>query len=65
MRALDLMLGERSPTYVNSDNITDDDFFTYQGKSADEIFIWLELCQATLLANTILGNFRGLRRLLA
>lgn len=43
MRALDLMLGERSPTYVNSDNITDDDFFTYQGKSADEIYIWLEL----------------------
>jgi putative ATP-dependent endonuclease of OLD family len=43
MRAIDLMLGEKSPTYVNSDNITEDDFFYHDGTNADEIYIWVEL----------------------
>lgn len=43
MRAIDLMLGEKSPTYANSDNITEDDFFYHDGNHADEIYVWLEL----------------------
>ena len=35
MRAIDLMLGEKSPTYVNSENITEDDFFYCDGNHAD------------------------------
>jgi AAA15 family ATPase/GTPase len=46
MRAIDLMLGEKSPTYVNSENITEDDFFYCDGNHADEIYIWMELNRA-------------------
>lgn len=43
MSALNLMLGERNPSYAYYDNITDDDFFTYKKQSSNTIFIWLEL----------------------
>ena len=48
INAIHLLLGEKSPTYDKSNNITDDDFYTYNSSSgdihtADEIFIWCEL----------------------
>jgi predicted ATPase len=51
IKALDIVLGENSPTYAKSENITDNDFYTWKEKvdeeeiikSADEIFIWCEL----------------------
>lgn len=46
MRAIDLMLGEKSPTYANSENITEDDFFCYDDIHANEIYIWMELDRA-------------------
>jgi putative ATP-dependent endonuclease of OLD family len=41
IRAIDLILGERSPTYEKSENITDNDFFN--GETGKDIFIWCEL----------------------
>lgn len=41
IRAIDLILGEKSPTYEKSENITDNDFFN--GKIENDIFIWCEL----------------------
>jgi putative ATP-dependent endonuclease of the OLD family len=41
IKAIDLLLGERSPTWHKSDNISENDF--YQGKTNNEIFIWCEL----------------------
>lgn len=51
IKALDIVLGENSPTYAKSENITEKDFFTWKenvdGKenvrSADELYIWCEL----------------------
>lgn len=41
IRAIDLILGEKSPTWDKSDNITDNDFF--EANINNEIFIWCEL----------------------
>lgn len=41
IKAIDLILGENSPTWNKSDNIMDNDF--YQGDTSKEIFIWCEL----------------------
>jgi len=41
IKAIDLVLGESSPTWGKSENITDNDFF--QGNTGNEIFIWCEL----------------------
>jgi len=41
IRAIDLILGEKSPTWEKSENITDNDFF--DGKTGNDIFIWCEL----------------------
>ena len=41
IKAIDLILGEKSPTWDKLDNITDTDFF--EGNINNEIFIWCEL----------------------
>ena len=41
IKAIDLILGKNSPTWIKSDNITDNDFF--EGNTEKEIFIWCEL----------------------
>ncbi len=41
IRAIDLILGEKSPTWEKSENITDNDFF--KGEMGNDIFIWCEL----------------------
>ncbi len=41
IRAIDLILGEKSPTWEKSENIMDNDFF--DGKTGNDIFIWCEL----------------------
>lgn len=41
IRAIDLILGEKSPTWEKSENITDNDFF--KGETGNDIFIWCEL----------------------
>jgi putative ATP-dependent endonuclease of the OLD family len=41
IRAIDLVLGEKSPTWDKADNIMDNDFF--EGNINNEIFIWCEL----------------------
>lgn len=41
IRAIDLILGEKSPTWNKSDNIVENDFF--EGDTSNEIFIWCEL----------------------
>jgi predicted ATP-dependent endonuclease of OLD family len=33
IKAIDLLLGESSPDYFKSENITDSDFFTAEGKN--------------------------------
>ncbi len=51
VRALDIVLGENSPTYAKSQNVTPQDFFSWKEmddgdlvvKSANEMFIWCEL----------------------
>jgi putative ATP-dependent endonuclease of the OLD family len=51
IRALDLVLGESSPTFVRSDNVTENDFYSWKEtnereatiRSADKISIWCEL----------------------
>ena len=53
IRALDLVLGESSPTYARSENVTTEDFYAWcdpylppekrNSTSADEIVIWCEL----------------------
>lgn len=52
IRAIDLILGESSPTYARSENITEIDFFTWKEKDpqgnevlkiSDELFIYAEL----------------------
>ena len=45
IKAIDLILGESSPTWNKSDNIMDNDF--YQGNTENEIFIWCELIKDT------------------
>ncbi len=41
VKAIDLVLGESSPTWNKSENITGNDF--YSGDTSNEIFIWYEL----------------------
>jgi putative ATP-dependent endonuclease of the OLD family len=41
IKAIDLMLGEYSPTYHKSENVTENDFF--QGETSNPVFIWCEL----------------------
>lgn len=41
VKAVDLLLGETSPTWNKSDNVTDNDF--YSGNTDSSIFIWCEL----------------------
>lgn len=41
IKAIDLILGEKSPNWEKSDNITDSDFF--EGNTNNEIFIWCEI----------------------
>ncbi len=41
LKAIDLILGEYSPTYNKSENLTDNDF--YLGKTNIPIFIWCEI----------------------
>jgi len=43
IKAIDLVLGENSPDYYKSENITDSDFFTVNGNKSSEIIIWGEL----------------------
>ena len=43
IKAIDLALGENSPDYNKSENITDSDFFTVNGNKSSEIIIWCEL----------------------
>ncbi len=41
VKAIDLVLGETSPTWNKSENITENDF--YNGNTDEELFIWCEL----------------------
>jgi predicted ATP-dependent endonuclease of OLD family len=41
IKAIDLVLGEKSPTWNKSNNITENDFF--EGNTDEKIFIWCEL----------------------
>jgi len=52
IRALDIVLGEGTPTYAKSENVTDIDFYSWKElqadgqlvvHSAEDIFIWCEL----------------------
>lgn len=43
IKAIDLILGENSPDYNKSENITDSDFFTADENKSKEIIIWCEL----------------------
>jgi putative ATP-dependent endonuclease of the OLD family len=51
LKAIDLVLGEYSPTYTKSENVTESDFYSWHEEafgekviqSANEIFIWCEL----------------------
>ena len=51
IKAIDLVLGENTPTYTKSENITDSDFHTWKEihgeeiieHSSDDIYIWCEL----------------------
>ena len=45
IKAIDLILGENSPDYNKSENITDSDFFTTDGNKSKEIIIWCEFNQ--------------------
>lgn len=41
IKAIDLVLGQNSPTWKKSDNITDNEF--YKGNTNNQIFIWCEI----------------------
>ena len=51
VKALDLILGEANPTFTKSDNVSDDDFYSWKEmingeahvRAANEIFVWCEL----------------------
>ncbi|WP_266363287.1 ATP-dependent nuclease [Tellurirhabdus rosea] len=45
VKAIDLLLGEYSPTYNRSENITESDFFC--GDKSKRIFIWCEITRET------------------
>jgi putative ATP-dependent endonuclease of OLD family len=47
IKAIDLVLGENSPDYNKYENVTDEDFFTYEGSRTHEIVIWCELIRQT------------------
>jgi predicted ATP-dependent endonuclease of OLD family len=49
IKAIDLVLGEKSPTWNRSNNITENDF--YEGDISQDIFIW---CKLTKTENEIL-----------
>jgi putative ATP-dependent endonuclease of OLD family len=52
LKAIDLVLGEYSPTYNKSENITDNDFFC--GNTELPIFIWCEISRDLKIDNTCL-----------
>jgi predicted ATP-dependent endonuclease of OLD family len=43
IKALDLVLGENTPTYQKNENISENDFFTEKIDKSDTIVIWCEL----------------------
>ena len=43
IKAIDIVLGESSPTYSKYNNITENDFFTINGKVSNRIMILCEL----------------------
>ncbi len=51
IKAIDLVLGEYSPTYTKSENVTESDFYSWHDEAADrdviqsanDMFIWCEL----------------------
>src|SRR5712671_5085725 len=51
VKALDIVLGERTPTYPKLDNITENDFYSWKEgsngeticRSSNDLFIWCEL----------------------
>jgi predicted ATP-dependent endonuclease of OLD family len=45
IKAINLVLGEFSPDYKKSDNITLDDFHSTQGNVTEQILIWCELAR--------------------
>jgi putative ATP-dependent endonuclease of the OLD family len=46
LKAIDLVLGEYSPTYNKSENIVESDFF--DNRTDEQIFIWCEIHQIQL-----------------
>lgn len=63
IRAIDLILGEKSPTWDKLDNITDTDFF--EANINNEIFIWCELLREEnelLDLSESKGVFYGLKK---
>ncbi|PQV41789.1 ATP-dependent nuclease [Methanohalophilus euhalobius] len=56
IKAIDLILGEKSPTWNKSNNITDNDFF--EGNTDEDIFIWCELIKNNE-EYVDLSNFKG------
>ncbi len=51
LKAIDLVLGEYSPTYNKTENVTENDF--HCGNFSDPIFIWCELNRTILPNSTI------------
>ena len=43
IKAIDIVLGESSPTYAKYNNITENDFYSSNSESADKIMIFCEL----------------------
>lgn len=61
IKAIDLVLGEKSPIWSKSNNISDNDFF--EGNTNEEILIWCELTKEpieTLDFSTFNGTFFNL-----
>ncbi|ADE36563.1 ATP-dependent nuclease [Methanohalophilus mahii] len=56
IKAIDLLLGEKSPTWNKSNNITDNDFF--EGNTDEDIFIWCEIIKNDE-EHVDLSNFKG------
>ncbi|WP_121355722.1 ATP-dependent nuclease [Flavisolibacter nicotianae] len=51
LKAIDLVLGEYSPTYSKTENVTENDF--HCGKTDEPIFIWCELTRNVLPDNSL------------
>ncbi|MBX9852404.1 MAG: ATP-binding protein [Cytophagaceae bacterium] len=62
LKAIDLVLGEYSPTYNKSENITDNDFFC--GQTNKPIFIWCEIDRETIQGGSLENiNFTDVSKL--